>query len=209
MYDRTKLRQASFIRRNSGTRNRNLRRRFLHIITCYPNLHASNTSNTSKMSLSNLDLDPEKADNYEEMEKQFAVKAVHQMTVYWSILEKLPGSKLRLTRMDDEILGHLKKEFPDFDPAAELKEDEMKSKDGKEKWRNFCMVYEMGDKKVEDYNFGTMLRKSSKTEYGEKETIFAVRMQFYAIEIARNRAGLNDWIYEKAQNANNGASTTV
>lgn len=23
-------------------------------------------------------------------------------------------------------------------------------------------------------------------------------MQFYAVEIARNRAGLNDWIYEKA-----------
>lgn len=26
-------------------------------------------------------------------------------------------------------------------------------------------------------------------------------MQFYAIEIARNRNGLNDWIYEKAQAA--------
>lgn len=24
-------------------------------------------------------------------------------------------------------------------------------------------------------------------------------MQFYALEIARNRLGLNDWIYEKAQ----------
>jgi hypothetical protein len=24
-----------------------------------------------------------------------------------------------------------------------------------------------------------------------------MRMQFYAIEIARNRAGLNDWIYEQ------------
>jgi hypothetical protein len=24
-------------------------------------------------------------------------------------------------------------------------------------------------------------------------------MQFYAVEIARNRAGLNDWIYEKEQ----------
>lgn len=23
-------------------------------------------------------------------------------------------------------------------------------------------------------------------------------MQFYAVEITRNRAGLNDWIYEKA-----------
>ena len=32
---------------------------------------------------------------------------------------------------------------------------------------------------------------------GEKETIFAMRMQFYAIEIVRNRAGLNDWIYEQ------------
>ncbi|GAT25786.1 DUF757 domain protein [Aspergillus luchuensis] len=30
----------------------------------------------------------------------------------------------------------------------------------------------------------------------------AMRMQFYAIEIARNRAGLNDWIYERAQKAN-------
>jgi hypothetical protein len=26
-------------------------------------------------------------------------------------------------------------------------------------------------------------------------------MQFYAVEIARNKAGLNDWIYEKAQAA--------
>lgn len=142
--------------------------------------------------------DPETADNFEDMEKQFAVKAVHHMTVYWGILEKMPGSKLRLTRMDDEILENFKKEFPDFDPAEEINEDEMKSKAGKEKWRNFVNQYE---KTVEDFNFGTMLRKSAKFEYGEKETIFAVRMQFYAIEIARNRAGLNDWIHEQAQKA--------
>lgn len=144
-------------------------------------------------------IDPENVPNYIDMEKQFAVKAVQHMTVYWSILEKLPGSKLRLTRLDDEIYEHFKKEFPDFDPAEELNEDSMKSKEGKEKWRNFAMVYEKGDQKIEDYNFGTMLRKSPKTEYGEKETMFAVRMQFFAIEIARNRAGLNDWIYEQAQ----------
>jgi len=140
--------------------------------------------------------DPETADNFEDMEKQFAVKAVHHMTVYWGILEKMPGSKLRLTRIDDEILEHFKKEFPDFDPAGEIDEDKMKSKEGKEKWRNFMKAYE---KTVDDFNFGTMLRKSPKSEYGEKETIFAVRMQFYAIEIARNRAGLNDWVYENAQ----------
>jgi hypothetical protein len=77
----------------------------------------------------------------------------------------------------------------------------MKSPAGRERWRKFMMVYEKGEKKVEDFNFGTMLRKSPKTEYGEKETMFALRMQFYAVEIARNRAGLNDWIYEQAQEA--------
>ncbi len=45
----------------------------------------------------------------------------------------------------------------------------MKSKEGKEKWRQFSLTYEKGDNKIEDYNFGTMLRKSPKTDYGEKE----------------------------------------
>lgn len=120
------------------------------------------------------------------------------MSTYWSILEKMPGSKLRLTKMDDDILAHFNREFPDFDLKATINEDEMKSKAGKERWRNFINEYE---KKIEDFNFGTMLRANPAWEYGEKETIFAVRMQFYAIEIARNRAGLNDWVYEKAQKA--------
>ncbi|EGD89291.1 hypothetical protein H112_02907 [Trichophyton rubrum D6] len=140
--------------------------------------------------------DPETAQNLEDMEKQFAVKAVQQMSTYWAILERAPGSKLRLTKLDDEIYESFKTEFPDFDPAATIDEDEMKSKAGKEKWRNWMKQYE---EKVADYNFGTLLRANPKFEYGEKETIFVVRMQFYAIEIARNRAGLNDWVYEQAQ----------
>lgn len=129
------------------------------------------------------------------------------MATYWAILEKVKGSTLRLTKLDDEIYDHLKKDFPEFDPAATIDEDEMKSKSGKERWRNFMMQYE---KKVDDYNFGTMLRSNPKWEYGEKETIFGAfrdesswraiieycadedgkcntvpRMQFYAVEIAR------------------------
>ncbi|KAK8196034.1 hypothetical protein M8818_007186 [Zalaria obscura] len=147
---------------------------------------------------SNSNFNAEEADNFEDIEKQFAVKVVQHMTTYWSILEKIPGSKLRLTKMDDEIYENFMKEFPDFDAKATINEDEMKSKAGKEKWRNFINQYE---KKVDDFNFGTMLRANPAWEYGEQETIFAVRMQFYAIEIVRNRLGLNDWIYEKA-NAN-------
>ena len=91
------------------------------------------------------------------------------MSTYWAILEKARGSKLRLTKMDDDIYEHFKKEFPEFDPTETIDEDKMKSKEGKERWRNFMMAY---DKKVEDYNFGTMLRANPKFEYGEKETIF-------------------------------------
>lgn len=95
--------------------------------------------------------------------------AVQHMATYWSILEKMQGSKLRLTKIDDEILEHFQKEFPEIDINETLNEEKMKSKEGKEKWRNFMMKYE---KKIEDYNFGTMLRSNAKFEYGEKETIF-------------------------------------
>lgn len=122
------------------------------------------------------------------------------MSTYWAILEKMRGSKLRLTKMDEEIYEHFKKEFPEFDPKETIDENKMKSKEGKERWRNFMMTYE---KSVDDYNFGTMLRSNPKFEYGEKETIFgllalvppvwqsadqsitAMRMQFYAVEITR------------------------
>ena len=91
------------------------------------------------------------------------------MTTYWAILEKMKGSTLRLTKLDDDIYAHFKKDFPDFDPKETIDEDKMKSKEGKERWRNFMMVYE---KTVEDYNYGTMLRSNPTFEYGEKETIF-------------------------------------
>ena len=95
--------------------------------------------------------------------------AVQHMATYWSILEKMRGSKLRLTKIDDEILGHFQKDFPEIDIRETIDEDRMKSKEGKERWRNFMMKYE---KTIEDYNFGTMLRANPKFEYGEKETIF-------------------------------------
>ncbi|KAL3421355.1 PBDC1-like protein [Phlyctema vagabunda] len=148
------------------------------------------------MAAAPANFNPDEADNLEDIEKQFAVKAVQHMSTYWAILEKVRGSQLRLTKIDDEILEHLKADFPEFDPAATINEDEMKNKAGKERWRKFMMAYE---KKVDDYNFGTIVRTNPKFDYGNEETIFVPRMQFYAIEIARNRLGLNDWIYEQNQ----------
>ncbi|KAJ5108020.1 Protein PBDC1 [Penicillium angulare] len=142
--------------------------------------------------------DPEQAENLDDMEKQFAVKAVEHLMTYWAILEKVKGSQLRLTKMDNEIYESFMTEFPDFDPAATINEDDMKSKAGKEKWRNWINQFE---KKIDDFNFGTIIRTRADKEYDQDTTIFGVRMHFYAVEIARNRAGLNDWIYERSQKA--------
>lgn len=95
------------------------------------------------------------------------------MLTYWKILEKMRGSTLRLTKYDDDIYEHFMKDFPDFDPEATIDEDEMKSKAGKERWRKFSMAYE---KTIEDYNFGTMLRKSHASEYNQEDTIFGMSM---------------------------------
>lgn len=107
---------------------------------------------------------------------------------YWAILEKVRGSQLRLTKMDDDIYEHFKREFPDFDPAAPIDEDSMKSKEGKEKWRKFIKEYE---KKISDYNFGTILRVSPGVEYDQDTTIFGRLLLcaniFGKVRIATNR----------------------
>ena len=91
------------------------------------------------------------------------------METYWKILERKPGSQLRLTKIDDEIFEEFKQDFPNFDPASTIDEEQMKSKEGKEQWRSFINKFE---KKVDDFNFGTMVRGNPKWEYGVIETIF-------------------------------------
>ena len=45
----------------------------------------------------------------------------------------------------------------------------MKSAKGKSKWRDFVNQYE---KRVDDFNFGTMLRLDPKKEYSQENTTF-------------------------------------
>lgn len=135
----------------------------------------------------------ETAENLEDIEKQFAVVAVEQAETYWSLISKVPGSKLRLTKYDDEIYESFMEMFPEYRDVERLKkfsEDELKTKEAKERWRKYCALFE---KKIEDYNFGTLLRTDASAEYGQFTTCFVVRIQFYAFEVARNKHGLNDW----------------
>lgn len=140
--------------------------------------------------------DAENADNLEDIEKQFAVKSVKQLEAYWNLLSSIPGSKLKLTKHDDDIYNTFIEDFPEYSTAESvkfIKEEDLKSVEGKKRWRAYCEKFNT----IEDFNFGTMLRLKSDEEYTQHNTIFAVRIQFYAFEIARNRHGLNDWVSEQ------------
>ncbi|KAG0303181.1 hypothetical protein BGZ98_006917 [Dissophora globulifera] len=126
----------------------------------------------------------------QEIEKQWAVKAMHHAETYFSLLEAMDGSKLKLTKIDDEIYADFHATFgSDFKIDVVDEAKDFKSPEMKEKWRTFISRYEGG--KVIDYNFGSLLRIDASKDYSEENTMFVTRMQFLTIEIARNKAGLN------------------
>ncbi|CEI92995.1 hypothetical protein RMCBS344292_12569 [Rhizopus microsporus] len=115
----------------------------------------------------------------EDIEKQWAVKAMHHAETYFNI--------------DDEILQDFETTFPEIN-LVHLDEEHFKTPAAKEKWRNFMNKYE---KRVKEFNFGSLIRIDCREDYTEQNTMFGVRMQFYAIEIARNKKGLNDCLRKK------------
>lgn len=75
-----------------------------------------------------------------------------------------------------------------------INEDELKSPEAKEVWRPFCNQFKHS---VEDYSFGTLLRIDCTGDYSQENTMFTTRIQFYAIELARNKEGFNDSVRKK------------
>ncbi|RXG61904.1 Protein PBDC1 [Armadillidium vulgare] len=65
---------------------------------------------------------------------------------------------------------------------------------GNDKWRPFCSKFE---KEIEDFSFATLVRLNCEEDYTEENTILVTRIQFFCIEISRNREGLNDNIRNK------------
>lgn len=138
----------------------------------------------------------ENAENLEAIEQQFAVEAVETLETHWELLASIPGSQLKLTSQDDEVFSTFIACFPEFTKEKLMKFDDMDLKNEKDKarWRDWSKNFE---DVIYDYNFGCILRKNSSEPYLENNTLFSFRLQFYAIEIARNKLGLNDWVYEK------------
>ncbi|KAI8871058.1 DUF757-domain-containing protein [Ramicandelaber brevisporus] len=130
----------------------------------------------------------EDLEQVEEIEQQWAVKAMTYAETHFKLISSLDVTNLKLTKVDDELLADFQKTFPGFKIDVLDEDNDFKSPGAKEKWRNFINKYE---NKVVDFNFGSLLRLDASGEYTEENSMFVTRTQFYCIEIARNRAGLN------------------
>lgn len=83
----------------------------------------------------------ENAENLEEIEKQWAVKAMHHAETYFNLLTKVDGAKLRLTKIDDEIYEDFVNHFPHLNVASLDEMNDFKTEDAKAKWREFIMKW--------------------------------------------------------------------
>ncbi|XP_030625193.1 protein PBDC1 [Chanos chanos] len=138
-----------------------------------------------------LSLPAEAYGNDERIEAIWAMKAYNHAEIYFNLISSVDPKYLKLTKNDDLIYTKFKETFNDIKLQI-LDPEQLKSAEAKEKWRPFCNSFEGA---VEDFNYGTLLRLDCSKEYTEENTIFATRIQFFAIEIARNREGFNDAIY--------------
>uniref|UniRef100_A0A1B6LTT7 Polysaccharide biosynthesis domain-containing protein n=1 Tax=Graphocephala atropunctata TaxID=36148 RepID=A0A1B6LTT7_9HEMI len=135
----------------------------------------------------------EEFENDQTIEAMWAMKALEHAEIYFNILCSVDPRLLRLTPNDDAIYKTFREEFPNLDVKV-LNENEMKSPEGKQKWRPFCEKFKNS---VENYSFGTLIRIDSEGEYTEENSMFTTRIQFFAVELARNREGCNDGIRTK------------
>ncbi|CAK1585687.1 unnamed protein product [Parnassius mnemosyne] len=131
--------------------------------------------------------------NDETLEHLWAAKAMEHSDIYFNVLCSVDTRLLRLTPHDDLIYTQFRQDFPDLDVRC-INENEIKNSVNKARWRVFCEKFK---NIVEDYSFGTLLRADTKGDYSEQNTILVPRVQFYAIEIARNREGLNNEVKKR------------
>ncbi|OQV16356.1 putative Protein PBDC1 [Hypsibius exemplaris] len=136
------------------------------------------------------------AENYvndPEVEFLWAMKAVEHAEVHFNLVRSVDPRTLRLTEQDDKMYSTFEASFPDFQ-LSPLIEDQLKSADAKEKWREWMKPLET---EVADFNYATLLRIDAAGDYSENNTLIVPRLEFLVIEVARNRRGFNDGLRGK------------
>lgn len=125
--------------------------------------------------------------NDASLEMMWAVRAYEHAEIYFNLLVSVDPLFLNLSPADDDIYKEFRKTFPALSVNV-VNEEEIKSNESKAVWREFCNRFEG---KVDDWNMATLLRLDCEKDVSESNTTIVPRIQFLAIEIARNREGAN------------------
>lgn len=147
-----------------------------------------------------LEKPAEEFNNDPTLEGLWALKAVEHMQIHFNLICSISPKMLKLTPKDDVVYKEFRRHFPDMSVEV-IEEDQLKKSEAKEKWRPFCNMFQ---DEVEDFNYATLLRLDAKKDYSEDNTLVVPRIQFLAIEVARNREGFNDSIRENYSKRNRG-----
>nr|CAB3264679.1 protein PBDC1 [Phallusia mammillata] len=131
--------------------------------------------------------------NSESVEHAWAYKAMGEADTHYNIITSVDPDFLTLSEQDDKIYEEFRSSFPDFDINM-INEDEMKSAEGKKKWRTFCNKFDS----MQNFNYGCLVRINPMEDYNANNCTFATHIQYLAIEIARNREGITKKLYCKA-----------
>jgi len=140
-------------------------------------------------------LQPHHLGNDPKLEEQWAQAAGKHAETYYKLLRITKDKKkLKLTPIDDAIYSHFRATFPSLS-IDRLTDSLLKNDRAKALWRPFCMSYEQ-NQSIKDFNYGCLLRLSSRSDYESNSDNVTIvpKIQFLAIEIARNREGFNDHI---------------
>ena len=129
--------------------------------------------------------------NASDLEHLWVTKAMDFADIHYDLLQSIDSRYLKLTHIDNRIHEAFMATFPDLNIEV-IDENELKNETAKLKWRHFCDQFKP---LIEEHNFGTLLRLNVKGGYTEENTTFSYKLQFLAIEIARNKAGLNLCLY--------------
>ncbi|RKO99203.1 hypothetical protein CXG81DRAFT_28026 [Caulochytrium protostelioides] len=133
-------------------------------------------------------IDGETAENHPDIEKQWAVVAFHHAETYGNLIKNFNPQKLRLTKEEDTLYAAFRASFPKLNVQVLNEYTDFKCDEAKAAWRAWIKPFETT---VPDFNFATMLRIRANEDYSGDNAFLVTRVQFYAIEIARNREGAN------------------
>lgn len=126
--------------------------------------------------------------NDPNIEYQWALQSIKHAEDHLSLLCSVSDlAALCLTEKDDAIYHEFCSHFPNLDVDI-VYEEQLKSDESKKVWREFCNRF---SNQLEDYNVATLFRLDASKGYSEQNTCIVPRVQFLAIEIARNRRGFN------------------